>query len=57
MRSNHIGVGVNNVQAQTHNKLDDSIDMMSEQQLIEEECSHTHSGEENKVTQESSSAT
>ena len=57
MTPNHIGVGVNNVQAQTHNKLDDSIDMMSEQQLIEEECSHTHSGEENKVTQESSSAT
>ena len=57
MRSNHIDVGVNNVQAETHNKLDDSIDMMSEQQLIEEECSHTHSGEENKVTQASSSAT
>ena len=55
MRSNH--VGVNNVQAQTHNKLDDCIDMMSEQQLTEEECSHTHNGEENKVTQESSSAT
>ena len=34
MRSNH--VGVNNVQAQTHNKLDDCIDMMSKQQLIEE---------------------
>ena len=57
MRSNHIDVGVNNVQAQTHNKFDDSIDMMLGQQLIEEECSHTHSGEENKVTQESSSAT
>ena len=57
MRSNHIGVGVNNVQAQTHNKLNDSIDMMSEQQLIEEKCSHTHSGEDNKVMQESSSAT
>ena len=56
MRLNDIGVGVNNVQAQTHNKLDDCIDMMTEQQLIEEECSHTHSGEQNKVTQESSSA-
>ena len=43
--------------AQTHDKLDDSTDMMSEQQLIEEECSHTHSGEEDEVTQECSSAT
>ena len=59
MGSNHIGVGetANNVQSQTRDRFDDSTGMMSEQQLIEEESSHIHSGEEdNEILQGCSSA-
>ena len=55
MRSNHIGVGVNNDQAQTNDKLNDASDMTSKEQVIEEESSHTHSGKENEILQECSS--
>ena len=60
IRSNHIGarVTVNNVQYQTNDELDDSMNIMSEQQLVEdeEESSHIHSGEDDEILQECSSA-
>ena len=60
IRSNHIGarVTVNNVRSQTNDELDDSMNIMSEQQLVEdeEESSHTHSGEDDEILQECSAA-